>query len=110
MLMTGLSRSIFAVGLVVGATATAQAMSPADASHVECLGQEKLTAYLDKAWDEAQIAAGALENGNSVSLYASREGSWTLVEHHTNGQSCVHASGTGMKVEQIKQTKRTPAS
>lgn len=78
-------------------SAMAQPADPLEATN--CLAQKKaMEGYLSDAFNERQVAAGALENGNPVTLYASRKGTWTLVELMPNGRSCVKASGKQMKL------------
>ena len=40
-----------------------------------------------------------LENSNKMELYASRRGSWTLVERLPDGDRCIQAHGSQMRVE-----------
>jgi len=98
---------IAALGLLLGIAApTAQATAMEDYATLNCLEHDYLTSYLDRAYGENRVASAELENGNAVELFASRAGSWTLVEVQPDGQGCVQASGERMRVEQIDLTKR----
>ena len=94
------------------ATALALATTPGLAMEMNpgnCLGHEKLTVYLDRAFAEARVAVARLENGNRMELFASRRGSWTLIERMPGGDSCIQAHGSQMRVERKNLTER-PAS
>ncbi len=98
--------------LAGAAAALALAASPAPAMEMDagnCLGHEKLTLYLDRAFAETRVAVARLENGNEMELFASRRGSWTLIERMPGGNSCVQAHGSQMRVGRKNVTKR-PAS
>lgn len=78
---------------------TATAMSMPDMMDVSCLAQDTLSKYLDRAYGEGRIMQAQLDNGHQVELFASRRGTWTLVELMPDGQGCVHAYGKRMKVD-----------
>ncbi len=96
--MTPIRGMILAAAFAVGATAAhaqdaaSEAEDGVDTFH--CLAQKKtMEGYLASAYSERRVANGELENGNRMTLYASRQGSWTLVEELPDGQTCVKASG-----------------
>ncbi len=77
----------------------AGAMGMPDHMDESCLAQDRLSNYLDRAYGEGRIARAELDNGHQVELFASRRGTWTLVELTPDGQGCVHAYGQRMKVD-----------
>ena len=83
---------------------------PASAAPEDCMGFLELEDYLDRAFAEARIESGLLENGNPVYLFVSRAGSWTLVESVPDGQACVHASGTHWQPRRGADTARRSAT
>ncbi len=72
----------------------------------KCLHHAEMAVYLDRAFSEARVAVARLENGNKMELFASRRGSWTLVERLPGGDSCIQAHGSQMQVERKNDTKR----
>lgn len=64
-----------------------------------CLPKVEMAAYLDRAWNEIPVVLAELANGNGSILYASRRGSWTLVENRADGRACVQASGTHLRMD-----------
>ena len=65
----------------------------------KCLRHSELAIYLERAFNESRVAVAELENGNRMELFASRRGTWTLVELMPDGMSCVNAHGKSMRVE-----------
>ena len=88
---------------------TAQAQSVESDIDQKCLGHNELAIYLDRAFKETRVAVAELENGNRMELFASRRGTWTLVELMPDGKGCVNAHGKRMRVEKSDVIKR-PAS
>ena len=88
---------------------TAQAQSVESDIDQKCLGHSELVIYLDRAFKETRVAVAELENGNRMELFASRRGTWTLVELMPDGKGCVNAHGKRMQVEKLNLDKR-PAS
>jgi hypothetical protein len=99
----------FLTSLALATIVTASAQAAAQDMPTECLGHGDLRSYLDRAFAETRVAVAEAENGNRVELFASRRGSWTLVELKPDGQSCIQAHGKRMRVERSNVTKR-PAS
>jgi hypothetical protein len=93
--------------VALAASVPAQAMETDRA--VSCLDPGQLKAYLDSAFREAPIATGRLENGNRVEFYASRQGTWTMVEMTGDGYGCVASHGQGLQVQKTRSALR-PAS
>lgn len=85
--------------VTLAAFSPALAMTVPDTMDVSCLARDTLSNYLDRAYGEGRIARAELDNGNPVELFASRRGTWTLVEMMPDGLGCVHAYGKRMKVE-----------
>jgi hypothetical protein len=77
--------------------------------HARCLPQPRMAAYLKQAWNEVPVAYGDLNDGGTVTMYRSPNGSWTLIDHRSSGYDCVVASGTRMNVE-ASPIKHPPSS
>ncbi len=93
----------------IATIAAASAQAVAHEMRQECLEHGDLVTYLDRAFNESRVAVAEAENGNRVEIFASRRGSWTLVEIRPDGQGCIQAHGKRMRVERSNVSKR-PAS
>ena len=72
-----------------------------------CMELQALTDYLREAYKEERLAVADHENGNRVYIFASGNGTWTMVEI-TEGLGCVSASGTGWHRELTTQADAKP--
>ncbi len=106
--MTGRLKTLAGAGVALALTASPGLAMEADRSG-NCLNHEQLTVYLDRAFSEARVAEALMENGNEMQLFASRRGSWTLIERLPDGESCIHAHGSRMRFERNSVAKH-PAS
>lgn len=79
-----------AVAIFFGAMIGAQ---PAHAVDAVCLDRDMVTARLADRHAERPRAAGLATNGEVLEIFASKDGSWTLVLTDPAGISCVIASG-----------------
>lgn len=91
----------YALAMLGAITASTGSSSAATEEYARqsCLAHGALVEYLDRAYGEDRVATAELDTGNEVELFASRSGTWTLVEKRADGLGCVQASGTRMKVE-----------
>jgi hypothetical protein len=64
---------------------------------IKCLEHNALANYLDRAFQEDRVAEGELSNGNRLQLFASRKGTWTMVELSHDGLGCIAGSGDGLR-------------
>ncbi|MEQ9642540.1 MAG: hypothetical protein RIM84_21110 [Alphaproteobacteria bacterium] len=88
--------------------ALAQEAVPIDkAAH--CLPHDILVSYLDEAFEESRIATAALDEGQPVELFASRRGTWTLIEVHSDGLGCINAYGERFKLDRTLGQAALPA-
>ena len=102
-------RARLIAGVTVALLAAAPGVVAAPGISQSCLARAALTSYLERAFGEARVAVGELDNGHRVEIFASRQGSWTLVEFMPDGQGCINAHGTRMRVEKLN-LKQQPAS
>lgn len=73
------------------ATADAQAQQP-------CEDHSRLAERLSTRWSETPVAAGLLNSGLLVQVFASRDGAtWTIVTVRPDGRTCVVAVGEGWR-------------
>ncbi|MPY69988.1 MAG: hypothetical protein GEU92_07870 [Alphaproteobacteria bacterium] len=63
------------------------------AAEPECVPRHELVSKLDVQFSEAQKAVGLASSGAVVELFASPDGSWTLVATQPTGESCPIAAG-----------------
>ncbi len=106
--MTGRLKTLAGAAVALALTASPGLAMETDTVG-NCLKHEQLTVYLDRAFSEARVAEALFENGNRMELFASRRGSWTLLERLPDGESCIQAHGTRMRVER-KNVAKPPAS
>ena len=82
-----MTRTIFtalAVFLFLNGAANAQTM---------CAPWEKLAANLKAEYAEKPISNGIVNNGSLIQVFASKNGSWSLVMTDPRGISCLIATG-----------------
>lgn len=83
-----------AVAALLSAPLPAAAESQRD---VKCLEHTALANYLDRAFQEDRVAEGELSTGKRIQLFASRNGTWTMVELTKDGYGCIAGSGNGLR-------------
>jgi hypothetical protein len=83
--------ALLATALVLAATASASADAEAVGA---CLPHSEAVAKLNQRYDEHQVGIGLGSRGSSVvELFVAETGTWTILITHTNGMSCISASG-----------------
>lgn len=97
-----------AAAWLLAVPAVAQEDVPLDKA-ARCLPHDVLVKYLDKAFDESRIARAALDEGQPIEIYASRRGTWTLVQVHSDGLGCVNAYGDHFQLERTLGQAALPA-
>ena len=85
-----LAKGFLAV-VIVPVAATVLAASAA--AEPECVPRHELVRKLDAQFSEAQTAIGLASSGAVVELFASPDGSWTLIATQPTGESCPIAAG-----------------
>jgi len=60
-----------------------------------CAPRKDLVAQLGSQYNETQKAVGLLGEQAVMEVYASEQGTWTILTTDTNGQSCIVAAGDG---------------
>ena len=61
--------------------------------HMTCDQRGALVTALDKLYAEKPISLGIANNGSVIEVFASAEGSWTIVLTSPTGMSCMLAAG-----------------
>ena len=74
---------VFAISLVTD-SATAQS---------RCAPRSKLIAQLDRTFDEKLSSVGITFDGLLLEVWASKNGSWTVLVSRPNGRSCIVSHG-----------------
>ena len=77
---------LVAVGISLGAV-------PADAQ-LQCAHRSELITRLDQGFDEKLTGVGVTSNGLLLEVFASNDGSWTVLDTRPNGHSCIVSHGT----------------
>ena len=87
---------------VLGMAGALSLAAPAQAMEIDrdvsCLEPAALAAYLDRAFQEAPVASARLDNGNRVEIFASRRGTWNMVELTADGFACIAGHGEGLRL------------
>lgn len=79
-------RSFFAFALILLAT-------PAPAQQAVCGKRADIVERLGKGFSEQPWAAGLASNGSLVEIFASKQGTWTIIFTRPGGPSCLVAVG-----------------
>ena len=80
--------AIFALMVLAALPARAQVL---------CASRDDLVQHLAKTYEEAQVAVGLAADGKLFELFASTEGSWTMITTTPGGLSCIRAWGEGWR-------------
>jgi hypothetical protein len=80
-----LSTLILITGLVL--------FAPAALAQPVCGSHQSISDSLKKSFTEAPVSMGITIGGGIVEVFASNEGTWTLVVTQPNGTSCLIAAG-----------------
>jgi len=80
-------------------------------SQPPCAKAAKLRASLTQTYAEVPVAAGVGDTGVLVEVFASREGSFTIVVTHPTGISCLLATGRDFMtmLDRLKLANADPA-
>ncbi len=76
----------------LAAAAVALLVTPAEA-RVACNARDEVVKALDQQFAEVQVASGVTQGGQLMEVFASHEGTWTLILSLPTGQSCLIANG-----------------
>ncbi len=80
--------------IAVAATAVALGVAPAFAQTL-CGDRVKLTAQLEKKYNERRSGLGLVSNGGMIELFTAESGSWTILITMPGAATCVLGSGDG---------------
>ncbi len=83
--MAILSPLILTVGSVL--------FAPAALAQPVCGSHQNISESLKKSYTEAPVSMGLTVGGGVIEVFASDEGTWTLVITQPNGMSCLIAAG-----------------
>ena len=68
-------------------------LAPAASAQPVCGAHRAVSDNLKKSYAEAPVSMGVTTGGGVIEVYASPEGTWTLVITQPNGMSCLIAAG-----------------
>ena len=89
------------VGLVVGSYSTPAAAE----AELACEIRAKITKTLKSDYAELPVSAGLDNAGRMIEVFASTEGSWTILMTMPTGVSCLMATGENWMRREIKNIK-----
>ena len=84
---------IIAATLAIAALATASIENSAHAQVLQCGLRGDIIDNLGRKFHETRRGIGLVSSQRLMELYASQEGSWTIVFTSPNGMSCIGAAG-----------------
>lgn len=91
--MKKLTSTILSIGIIAGSVCVFAA-SEAEAAAAKCGNRAKLVKILEKKYKEVPVAAGLSQKSTEAfEVFASEEGSWTVIMTRTNGMTCIMAAG-----------------
>ena len=96
--------AIAAIALYVGAP-----VDPAQ-SRQQCGSHDRLVSYLEKRYNEVQVAVGMVGNDRIMEFFASKDKTWTVIVSNTAGVSCIVAAGTNIEHLEPKFDEVDPKS
>lgn len=92
------SRTAKAILLACAVAAAGFAATPVKAAdpkaELTCDSRHNIITDLDRRFDEQRLFRGVTKLGNLVEVFASDEGSWTILVAHPSGFSCVLSAGS----------------
>jgi hypothetical protein len=62
-------------------------------ARVACNARDQVVKALDEQFDEVPVANGVTQGGQLMEVFASAQGTWTLILSLPTGQSCLVANG-----------------
>lgn len=97
-------------GLKLGLVALILSMAalPAAAQGVNCADRDVLAGKLSSEHSESQQVIGLTADGRLIEVFASPEGTWTLILTRPDGRACVVTYGNSLQVAPAKD--RRPVS
>ena len=87
--------------LALGAALIALQTAPASAQQV-CGERAKIMSHLEENFAEQPIAMGLTSAGEALEVFTSISGTWTFLVTHTDGRTCMVASGESWETLPIR--------
>lgn len=94
-----LAAAIIIVATLVGVLVTCTS-TPAEAHNVPCGDRGTIIDRLKTGYAEKPVSVGIIENGSLVEIYASDEGTFTIIVSAPTGGSCLVAAGDSWELFQ----------
>ncbi len=99
-------KSIITLIIVVLFTGLIPRPSVAQAQ-MACEARDKITSTLKKDYAEMPVSAGLDNAGRMIEVFASNDGSWTILITTPTGVSCLLATGESWMRREIKNLKES---
>ncbi|WP_034658158.1 hypothetical protein [Chelativorans sp. J32] len=93
--MTKALRAAFGLAAVASVALFTGAQQATSQSGDVCAPRKDLVAQLGAQYRESQKAVGLLGDQAVMEVFASDQGTWTILTTDTNGTSCIVAAGEG---------------
>lgn len=97
--------AVAAIALYVGTL-----MDAAYSQQQQCGSHDRLVSYLEKRYNEVQVAVGMVGNDRIMEFFASKDKTWTVIVSNTSGVSCIVAAGTNIEHLEPKFEEVEPKS
>jgi len=94
--------TLFVVFLIGSLSNPSAAQSP-----MACEVRDKITSTLKKDYAELPVSAGLDNAGRMIEVFASNEGSWTILMTMPTGVSCLLATGENWVRRELKNLKKS---
>ena len=76
-------------------------------AQMACEARDKITSTLKKDYAEMPVSAGLDNSGRMIEVFASNNGSWTILITLPSGVSCLLATGESWMRREIKNLKES---
>ena len=97
--------ALTAIALYVGTL-----MDAAYSQQRQCGSHDRLVNYLEKRYNEVQVAVGMVGNDRIMEFFASKDKTWTVIVSNAKGVSCIIAAGTDVEHLEPKFDEVDPKS
>ena len=104
--MVRMSFIVFSSVIAVLLTGMFVAPAPAQAQ-LACETRDKIAKTLKQDYAETPVSAGLDNDGRMIEVFASHEGSWTILLTMPTGVSCLLATGKNWTRREIKNLKES---
>ena len=73
-----------------------------------CSERANIVSRLQQAYKETQVVIGSIDASRIMEIFASVNGSWTVMVTYANGSSCIVTTGNGLQIMPLPKKQGTP--